>query len=139
MADGNGAGGVALPARVVVSLRAGAVLAVANVVCVVIFAYAWTRVRAEPKQIAVTGSAKRVIASDLIVWSAHVSAEGETLPAAYAGLKASVDKTVAYLAGRGIDAKAVTAGAIRTTKHFDRDARGGGDRPACSGTSCRRP
>ena len=52
---------IRLPAHVSVSLRAGFVLAIANVLCVVIFSYAWTRVKAEPKTIAVTGSARKAI------------------------------------------------------------------------------
>src|SRR5579864_4262304 len=85
-----------LPARVVVSLRAGAVLAIANIVCVLIFSWAWVHVRADPKTITVTGSAKKSLRSDLIVWTAKVSATDEKLEAAYEALKQSVDKTVAY-------------------------------------------
>src|SRR5947208_3276874 len=81
-----------LPARVVVSLRAGAVLAIANVVCVLIFSWAWVHVRADPKAITVTGSAKKALRSDLIVWTAKVAATDEKLEAAYDSLKHSVDK-----------------------------------------------
>ena len=54
-------GGIKLPARVIVSLRAGAILAVANIICVLIFSSTWTHVKAEPKVVTVTGSAKKQI------------------------------------------------------------------------------
>ena len=49
-------GGIKLPARVIVSLRAGAILAVANIICVLIFSSTWTHVKAEPKVVTVTAS-----------------------------------------------------------------------------------
>ena len=63
-----------LPGKVIVSLRAGAILGVANIICVGIIAWAYTHAQAGPKVISVTGSAKRTIQSDLIQWHAKVSA-----------------------------------------------------------------
>lgn len=116
--------GVPLPARVVVSLRAGAVLAIANIVCVLIFSWAWVHVRAEPKTIVVTGSAKKALRSDLIVWTAKVSATDEKLEPAYEALKQSVQKTVAYLRSRQIAPDQITVGSIETLKHHQKDAKG---------------
>ena len=48
-----------LPAKVIVSLRAGVVLAIANVICVIIFAAAWTHIRTPQKTIAKTGNGFR--------------------------------------------------------------------------------
>lgn len=117
-------GDFSLPARVVVSLRAGAVLAIANIVCVLIFSWAWVHVRADPKTITVTGSAKKSLRSDLIVWTAKVSATDEKLEATYEALKASVDKTVAYLRSRQIAPDQIKIGSIETHKHHQRDAKG---------------
>ena len=72
-----------LPARVIVSLRAGAMFALANIVCVAIVAYAYTHAKAEPKVINVTGSAKKAIQSDLIVWRISVSATSPEMARAY--------------------------------------------------------
>jgi hypothetical protein len=115
---------ISLPARVVVSLRAGAVLAIANIVCVLIFSWAWVHVRADPKAITVTGSAKKALRSDLIVWTAKVSGTDEKLEAAYDTLKHSVDTTVAYLKSRQIAESQIKVGSIETHKHHERDAKG---------------
>jgi hypothetical protein len=123
MSESNSSG-LSLPARVIVSFKAGAVLAIANIICVVIFSWSWTRVHAEPKAISVTGSAKKLIDSDLIVWNAHVSADDPSLVQAYGTLKSSMDKTLAFLNARGIGGSQVEAGSISTTKHFERDAKG---------------
>lgn len=113
-----------LPARVTVSVRAGAILALANIVCVLIFSWAWMHVKAEPKAISVTGSARKEIESDLIVWSAEISASDPQLQTAYANLKASLDKTVAYLTAQGIPATQMTIGSIAMQKHHARDEKG---------------
>src|ERR1700722_12899958 len=113
-----------LPARVIVSLRAGAILAVANVICVLIFSSAWMHVKAEPKVVSVTGSAKKQIDSDLIVWCCSVSSVDPDLRLAYATLKNSMTKTLAYLASRGIEQSEIEVESISTQKHFVRDAKG---------------
>jgi hypothetical protein len=115
---------IRLPAKVTVTLRAGAVLAVANILCVVIFAYAWTRVKADPKTIQVTGSARKAIYSDLIVWSCKVSAIDADLTRAYELLKASTDKTLAHLKAQGIDEQQITTSAVGTWKRRARDEKG---------------
>ena len=121
---GPSSDGISLPARVIVSFKAGAVLAVSNILCVIIFSWAWSRVHAEPKAISVTGSAKKVIDSDLIVWSAKLSANDPSLQVAYASLKKSLDKTLAYLDARGIAGPQIEVGSISTSKHHSRDAKG---------------
>lgn len=115
---------ISLPARVVVSLRAGAVLALANVVCILILSWAWVHVRAEPKTITVTGSARKAIRSDLIVWTARISAVDPNLQTAYETLKGSLDKTLAYLKARQIPSAQIQVGSIQTVRHHERDAKG---------------
>lgn len=115
---------LSLPARVVVSLRAGAVLAIANIVCVAILSFAWIHAKAEPKALSVTGSARKAIQSDLIVWSAHVSADDPQLAAAYDALLQSRDKTLNYLKAQGIPDGAIKVGSIQTQARHERDARG---------------
>ena len=116
--------GLRLPAKVTVSLRAGAVLAVANVLCAGIIALAYTRAKAEPKVISVTGSAKNSLQSDLIVWSIAVSANDPELSKAYDQLKVSVDKTLAHLQAQGIRTSDIKASSIRTSKHFVKTEKG---------------
>jgi uncharacterized protein len=113
-----------LPAKVIVSLKAGAVLAVANVVCVLIFSWAWMHVKAEAKAISVTGSAKRAIVSDLILWSARVSATNADLAKAYETLRGSTEKTLAYLKAQGVNEKELTVSSIETVRRRAKDAKG---------------
>lgn len=115
---------ISLPAKVVISLRAGAVLAVANIVCVVIFSMAWMHVRAEPKSINVTGSAKKQIESDLIVWSGTVSAVNPDLIGAYSQLQAGTDKVLTFLKTTGIPASEVTVASVVTSKRYAKDNQG---------------
>src|SRR5262249_28277947 len=82
-----------LPANVTLSLRAGFVLAIANVLCIAIIAWAWMRVKGEANQISVTGSARQVIQSDLIVWEGKVFVNSPDLQKGYAALKVASDKT----------------------------------------------
>lgn len=115
---------VRFPAHVSVSLRAGFVLAIANVLCVIIFSYAWTRVKTEPKTIAVTGSARKQIRSDLIAWSCKVSAMDADLTTAYAKLASSVERTQVFLKAQGIADAQVKVGAVGTWKRRGRDEKG---------------
>jgi hypothetical protein len=113
-----------LPAKVVVSLKAGAVLAIANVVCVLIFSWAWMHVKAEPKAISVTGSAKKAIVSDLIIWTARISAVDADMSKAFDSLSAANVKTIAYLKSKGIADKELTVSSITTTRHHAKDEKG---------------
>lgn len=111
--------GIALPSRVVVSLRAGFFLAIANVLCALILAGAWTRSHAQPKTITVTGSARKELRSDLIVWQATFSADQPDLPGAYRSLQDSADKTTAFLKSAGVPADQIELSSITVTKHFE--------------------
>ena len=115
---------IRLPTRVVVSLRAGAVLALANVLCVVIFSWAWMRVRTEPKVLSVTGSAKRLIESDLIVWKCRISASHMNLVEAYTALTSSREKLIAYLQQKGVGPQEITPKAVTSLKRFKRNDQG---------------
>lgn len=113
-----------LPAKVIVSLRAGFVLALANVLCVAILAYAYTSTRSGPKSIQVTGSAKKLITSDLIVWTASVSNADPDLATAYSKLEDSVKRTRAYLSSKGIPDSAITVSSVSTSRQYKRDDKG---------------
>jgi hypothetical protein len=115
---------IKLPAKVVVSLRAGAMLAVANVLCVIILAWAWMHVKGEAKVISVTGSARKVIQSDLIVWEGKVSVSNPDLQKGYDALKTSVDRTLAYLKQQGVPESATSVSAIWMKKNYGRDEKG---------------
>ena len=115
---------ILLPANVTVSLRAGAVLAAANVLCVIILAFAWMHVKGDAKVISVTGSARKVIQSDLIVWEAKISVSNPDLQKGYDALKASTDRTIAYLKQQSVPDNEVGLSSIWINKHFARDEKG---------------
>jgi len=115
---------ITLPAKVIVSLRAGAILALANIICVGILAWAYTHVKGEIKVISVTGSAKKQIRSDLIVWRAKVFVNNPSLTSGYDDLKAATDKTMAYLRDHGVAEKEISISAISSKKNFVFDGYG---------------
>lgn len=69
----------------------------------------WERVKVRPveRTIRVTGSAKQRITSDLIEWSATVSAGAADKLAAYRKLHTDVEATVAYLKQQGLPDDAI--------------------------------
>jgi uncharacterized protein len=115
---------IALPTKVIVSLRAGALLAVANIVCVIILAFAWMHVKGEAKVISVTGSARKVIESDLIVWEGKISVSDPDLQKGYDALKRATDRTVAYLKSERVSESGVSLSSIWMKKNFGRDEKG---------------
>jgi hypothetical protein len=115
---------VAFPARVVVSLRAGFVLAIANVVCVAILAWAFLRVKGESQVINVTGSAKKQIESDLIVWRGKILVNDKDLVAGYNALQAATERTTAYLRQQGVPDAAVEVSSVSTNRNLSRDEKG---------------
>lgn len=113
-----------VPSKIVVTLRAGLMFAIANIICVMIFSIAWVNARREPKVISVTGSAKKAIVSDLIVWNAYVSATDPDLTKAYTALSSSTEKTLAFLRSQGIAETQIKVGSISTRKRRARDEKG---------------
>jgi uncharacterized protein len=68
-----------------------------------IAAHHWSRIKTyRVDQIEVTGSARRRIVSDLIVWEASLTTRAADRFTAYRDLKPHVDKTLAYLKERGL-------------------------------------
>lgn len=70
--------------------------------------------------ISVTGSAKRSIVSDFVIWEASVSAQGSPAPAA-AQLDRWLERTLAELRRSGIQDDELTVRAITTENLFDQN------------------
>jgi hypothetical protein len=83
-------------------LQLGAALAIGLVLATVIGTRALVRVKSEGQTIDVTGSAKRRIRSDLVVWQASLSYKGDSLQAAYRALAAATPRVVQYLQKKGV-------------------------------------
>ncbi len=82
-------------------LTAGLFLAGALVWSAFLVTGAWMRI-AESQTIGVTGSAKKIVQSDLIIWRGSFIVEGESLAAAHRKLKADLGKVEAFLRARGV-------------------------------------
>lgn len=74
--------------------------------------------------IQVTGSAKRRIRSDLIVWRAHVAVSGPDLKAAYRTLATNVPRVTGYLQKKGIPKEQLVVSAVTTRSLHPRDGQG---------------
>lgn len=66
----------------------------------------------------VTGSARRQVESDFVVWRGAYAAQSASLPAAYAELAQAGQKVRAYLAAKGVADTAVTVSAINTRTFY---------------------
>lgn len=77
-------------------------LSVAFVLCALIGAATVYRVKRAADTIDVTGSARRAIRSDVIVWRGSVSSQGPTPQAAYGDLRRHTERIRAYLAAEGV-------------------------------------
>lgn len=83
-------------------LLAGLALAAGLVFTAMVLANAWTRI-AESQVINVTGSARKNVRSDLVVWHSSFSVEAPTLVEAQEKLRADHAKVAAFFARRGIE------------------------------------
>ena len=86
--------------------------------------------------ITVTGSARKRIRSDLVIWKAGVSYQAPVLADAYSSLSENVPKVKSYLVGKGIPENQITISSISSqTLHARNDQ--GEDTGAITGYSLR--
>jgi hypothetical protein len=100
-----------------------AALAVGLVVSSAILGWAYSSSKKGDDAITVTGSAKRRITSDLVVWSAGVSRQSPQLSDAYKALSDDIPRIKQYLLSKGIpeDQMTVTSISSVTLKGKDSD------------------
>ncbi|MBA2565692.1 MAG: SIMPL domain-containing protein [Gemmatimonadetes bacterium] len=103
-----------MPARDLQPLLSAIVLGLALVIAAALGANAITRVKAAQQTVTVTGSAKRQITSDMIIWRGFVSHQSSDLTAAYADLKVSMGKLRAYLGEQQIPTEQIVETSIQT-------------------------
>ena len=105
-------------------LNAGVALAIGLVLSSIIFGWFYSKTKKGDEAITVTGSAKKRIKSDLVVWSAGVSAQSAQLTDAYRQLSESVPRIKAYLVSKGIPEDQMTVSSITTTTLKKQDSNG---------------
>jgi hypothetical protein len=93
----------------------GLCLAAGLVISTALATRAWLHI-ADSQTINVTGSARLDVASDLAVWVAEFSAEGDTLGDAQRKLKADATKVAEFLARQGITNSQVSGVSIQRLK-----------------------
>ena len=94
-------------------LLAGLALAAGLVFTALVLAHAWTRI-AESQVINVTGSARKNVRSDLVVWRSSFSVDAPSLIEAQQKLRADHAKVAAFFSGRGIEG--FTASPVQITE-----------------------
>lgn len=90
------------------------ILGVAVIASTALASSAWRKVKLRPKRrtIRVTGSAKKRIQSDKIVWSATLDAKDMDRTVAFKKLKSNVQKVLDYLAKKGVKKDEISVGSV---------------------------
>jgi hypothetical protein len=89
-----------------------------------IFGWFYAKTKKGDEAITVTGSARKRIKSDLVVWSAGVSTQSVQLADAYRQLSDSIPKIRKYLIEKGIPENQITVSAITTVTLHKKDEAG---------------
>jgi uncharacterized protein len=104
--------------------NAGIALALGLVVSSIILGWSYTSKKSGDEAVTVTGSARKRIKSDLVVWSAGVSYQAPVLADAYRQLSENVPRIKQYLTGKGIAENQITISSISSTTLHERDENG---------------
>ncbi len=104
--------------------NAGVAIAIGLVLSSAIFGWFFARSKKSDEAITVTGSAKRRIRSDLVVWTASVSAQSSQPTDAYKQLSDNIPRIKQYLISKGIPDNVMTVSSITTTALKKQDANG---------------
>ena len=104
--------------------NAGFALAVALVLSSIVGAWAYTHAKQGDQVITVTGSARKRIKSDLVVWRAGVSYQATELSEAYKALSDNVPKVKQYLISKGVAENQITISSISSTTLHEKNSDG---------------
>ncbi|HEX8707456.1 MAG TPA: SIMPL domain-containing protein [Pyrinomonadaceae bacterium] len=104
--------------------NAGFALAVALVLSSIVMAWAYTHNKKSDEAITVTGSARKRIKSDLVIWRAGIPSQGTQLADAYKSLTDSVPRVKQYLMSKGISENEITISSISSQTLHEKDEQG---------------
>ncbi len=102
----------------------GTALAIGLVLSSIILGWSYTQKKSGDEAVTVTGSAKKRIKSDLVVWSAGVSYQSAQLSDAYKQLSENIPRIKKYLVEKGIAENQITVSAISSMTLHGRDENG---------------
>ncbi len=103
---------------------AGIALAIGLVLASVIGGWAFVKGKRGDQTITVTGSARKRIRSDLVIWKAGVSYQAPVLADAYRSLSENVPRVKSYLVGKGIPEDQITISSISSQTLHARNEQG---------------
>jgi hypothetical protein len=104
--------------------NAGFALAVALVLSSIVGAWAYTHAKKSEESVTVTGSAKKRIKSDLVIWRAGVSFQAPQLSEAYKALSDNIPRVKQYILSKGVPEDQVTVSSISSATLHDKDSDG---------------
>ena len=104
--------------------NAGLALAIGLVVSSLVLGWSYINKKDGNEAIAVTGSAKKRIKSDLVIWSAGVSYQAPILANAYNQLSENIPQIKKYLIEKGISEDEITISSISSQTLHGQDANG---------------
>jgi uncharacterized protein len=110
--------------RVGSGFGAGVALAIGLVIASVIGGWAFVKGKRGDQIITVTGSARKRIKSDLVIWKAGVSYQAPVLADAYRSLSENVPRVKAYLISKGIAENQITISSISSQTLHARNEQG---------------
>ncbi|HEY0659472.1 MAG TPA: SIMPL domain-containing protein [Pyrinomonadaceae bacterium] len=105
--------------------NSGVALAIGLVLSSFILGWFYTNTKKGDEAVTVTGSARKRIKSDLVVWSAGVSYQAPQLADAYRSLSENIPRVKQYLIGKGIAENQITISSISTVTLKKQDENGG--------------
>jgi len=105
-------------------LNAGVALALGIVVSSVIFGWFYSKNHRSDEAITVTGSAKKRIKSDLVVWSASLTQQSAQPTDAYKALSENIPRIKQYLISKGVPEAEMTVSSVSTTTLKKTDSNG---------------
>lgn len=105
-------------------LNASVVLALGLMMSSLIFGWFFAKSKKGDEAITVTGSAKKRIKSDLVVWSAAVTYQAPKLADAYRQLSENIPRVRQYLVSKGVSDNQITISSITTTTQRKTDQNG---------------
>ena len=104
--------------------NSGLALGVCVVLASLIFGWFYSNAKKGDEAITVTGSAKRRITSDLVIWSAGITQQAPQLADAYKGLADNVPRIKQYLLSKGIPENQMTVSSISSVTLKGKDSDG---------------
>src|SRR6476620_3390395 len=106
------------------SLMVALVLAIGLIIATTIGGWFFVKGKRGDQTITVTGSARKRIRSDLVIWRSAVSYQAPVLSEAYRSLSEAVPRVKAYLVSKGIAENQITVSSINTQTLHGRSSDG---------------